>query len=324
MNRSGPGQYAAVLHRLLMPIKLLGAMKHYVMSSRRGGRPVPPDGRIVFPGTYILTADYFPKRAIAIAVYCDDVILDLKGFSLGCGETGNPSIGITATGVQRFSVRDGKVTRCDIGVKASKSDDVLLERLAFDGLHFMGVDSAGRGLVVRSCSFANISGYTNEAYAVGVNAPGDDALIERCDFRNIDRQPNATAEMQGEGVGVIVSRGNRNCRIVRNWFENAPTDKPVSIGIFVARDAEATIESNTMVNIPHAVGSESPVVVSENIFVMRYFVITAIGVHLVPGSIVERNTMIGYTQPNLTGVTARDNQLLTKVAEPLPGETGPT
>ncbi|WP_425405449.1 right-handed parallel beta-helix repeat-containing protein [Hwanghaeella sp.] len=270
---------------------------------------VPENGKIYTPGLYVLTGEYRPARDIALVVYCDLVTIDLNGHAIACGSEGSQTVGIKIKNGNRITVRNGKITQCDIGIQSSGASELTIEQIAFDAVHFIGVDYDGNGLVVRNCRFEDIAGYADEAYAIGVNRPGSNSLIEHCVFRNIERQSKATDAMQGEGVGIVVADGDRNCTIRRNWFENLPTDKPVSIGVFVSQRASARIEANTILDIPNAIGAQSPVEVCENVMIMRYKCEGPIAVHLEPGSTLTSNTMLGYTTPKLGGVDARDNRL---------------
>lgn len=273
----------------------------------RRPRPVPADGRITLPGSYRLDGDFHTDRSTAILVRADDVTLDLGGHAVSCATHLKQATGIWVRSTRRLTVRNGRITGCTIGIAGDNTSEMTVEGVDFTGIRHIGINRGGRLLVVRRCIFADIGGYEVEPYAVGVNGPGDGSLIEHSEFRRLYRQPGAPAGLAGEGVGIVVSSGNRDCVIRRNWFENGAVAEPTSIAIFVAEGASATIDGNVMIDFPFPIGSMSPVAVTGNVMLMRYEVPRASPFQTVAGSRVTGNTMIGFSDPKTDGIEFAGN-----------------
>lgn len=274
---------------------------------------LPRDGRIFSSGHYILTEGLRTDRKMVISVTCDDVTINLDGNAVEGVGTQVGTIGIDVHGTQRVTICNGRVSGCAIGVRGDGAVDLTVEDVDFTGTLYIGIDCSERGLSVRRSRFAKFAGYEDEAYAIGVNNPGNDSTIEHNQFHHLYRQASVPEDLPGEGVGVVVSAGNRNCMIRHNWFENAEIENPTSIGIFVAKDAAAIIENNVILDFPYAIGAESPVQVIGNLMLIRYHFSKAIALHIAPGSVVRGNTMIGFNMPKVDGLNLAENLFQTEI-----------
>jgi hypothetical protein len=263
----------------------------------------------------MLARDMRSDRPEVIKVLADDVTIDLQGHAvIGAGSKPD-MIGIAAAGTRRVTIRNGRITGCAIGLFGQDAVDLTVEDVDFTNVSYLGINRGGRGLVVRRCMFVELGGYADEPYAVGINGPGQACLIEHNQFRHIYRQTEVSKDMPGEGVGVVISAGDRGCVVRHNWFENAETPEPSSIGIFVSVNADALIENNVILDFPYAVGSQSPVRVVGNLMVMRYFFNRAIAIHMCEGGTFTGNIMVGYETPKTTGLAIAQSRLLSTVPE---------
>jgi parallel beta-helix repeat protein len=123
--------------------------------AQRDARPVPGNGTIDQPGSYMLTGDRQAAGGrAAIVVMANDVTLDLNGQSVA-GATG-----IEIRGANGVSVRNGNITTTGTGIVVMNSNNLRIE-----GLNIRG--SGGEiGIMVVASRNAMIAG--NLIYNVGL------------------------------------------------------------------------------------------------------------------------------------------------------------
>lgn len=187
-----------------------------------------PDFRINRPGQYRLTG-----RARSIEITTSFVKLDLNGKTVNCS---GGEIGIDAIARRWITVVNGRVTNCRAGINAPYASRGTFRDLR--GNHHIGINlSFGSGHTVAGDTFGDMSGWPGEAYAVGINGAGSGSTIERNTFDGIE-------PVSSEGVGILVSDGERDVTITNNRLRvNNPGDH---IAIWIAERATVTTSHNTI------------------------------------------------------------------------------
>src|SRR3954470_14474312 len=145
---------------------------------------IPDDGIIKTPGEYVLKSDIHVTRAIGIRIDCNDVCLDLDGYSvLNNSPDGNNCFGIYAMGSKNIVIKNGAIGLSDFGVHAPYSHSIQIENIDFKGCTYIGANIGGSDCHVKYCLFKNITGARKQAYAIGINiADGMNTIIAHNTF----------------------------------------------------------------------------------------------------------------------------------------------
>ena len=216
---------------------------------------IPEDGRLVLSKTYTLDSDFILKedasRNYAFKIEVDEISIDLNGHKIKCEPRSgkDDTFGILGTARKKIQIKNGYLEGCVYGVHLSNSDSVTLENISFHSLGYLGINLGGNQNKILNSSFENFGGYRKKGYTVGINNPGNDCVIQNNTFKELYRQQGVSADVVGEGVGIIVSSGTNGCVISDNSFTNKHLKKPSSIGIWGALDTSINIERNTLHNI---------------------------------------------------------------------------
>lgn len=167
-----------------------------------------------------------------VVVDADDVVLDMQGHEIICGEN---EIGINANKRARVTILNGTISNCRIGMSAPYSKDVIVENVRFVREKYIGLYlSFGRGHKVKNCLFADIAG--DGIYAVGLNGTGSESVIEKNEFR--------VEPTKGEGVAIIVSSGDKDAIVRDNRM--AVSTPGSAIAVWVAEDSSAYFSHNVI------------------------------------------------------------------------------
>jgi nitrous oxidase accessory protein NosD len=219
------------------------------------------------PGSYTLASDSLSGDGINIWIAANNVTLNLNGMTVRCMPvdpgTAN-TVGIHAQAVSNVTIRNGRITGCRFGVLASYASNITLEDVDFTGNTYIAAHLAGgSNHRVRRCTFAGISGFTAESYAIGINGIGSHAIIEDNHFVDLYRQRGGTSV--GEGVGVLVEGGATGLVIQRNRFENHRREQ-MTMGVWLASGSQATVTDNVFANVMAGVASMGHLTATSNTF----------------------------------------------------------
>lgn len=257
-------------------------------------------GTIVKPGTYVLPRDCSTGISPALRILASDVILDLDGHGITCSPPDPESavsIGIEASaGYDRVTVRNGSVSGCYMGVQLS-GDDNLIDAVDFTGNAYIGFNGGGRGNVIFDSTFADLGGYTQEAYAIAINGPGSDCLIKGNRFENLYRQTAASPSKAGEGVGVLIRSDQKGCIVTHNRFRNDRPSGPAhtSIAAWVATGAAGHFRHNTIIGFPRGLiaAGDGVLLAEQNRLVLPFDAPNSYAIHH-PAESSSSNIVIGY------------------------------
>ena len=205
---------------------------------------------ITKPGTYNLAKSFtYTGTGNAITVEADDVIIDLRGFTL----TGNPEVlsanttaAIFANARQNITVRNGTIRSFFRGVFLEGSNSTgghLVESLRVQNCRFLGIQTKGRYTIVRNNQVLNTGGSTslaNDRY--GIHVQGSNVRILNNDVQEII--PTGSGPLT-VGIWMIASpasvvEGNRVSQITNNSFSSS--------GIFLKESAGTIVSQNTCIS----------------------------------------------------------------------------
>lgn len=269
------------------------------------------------PGLYTLGADSTSTSYYNIAITGGSVTLDLNGKTVRCAPP-SPATGLTfgvyVGAVSTVTIRNGKITGCFMGVHASNATYVTLEDIDFTGNTYIGANMAGgSNRVVRRCKFADIAGYSSEAYAIGLNGIGHNGVIEDNQFINLYKQPNTNKI--GEGIGVLIEAGAQNVTVRRNTFTNG-TPTANTIGVWFGPNAAGFVTSNTFTNWASGVEGSGPITATDNTIKLTATFAGSKAFSVKNGT-ASGNTIIGYATAVSGGMVDGGNTIQ-PIGEPPP------
>lgn len=260
------------------------------------------------PGYYHLEADSIATGMFNIVINSPNVDLNLAGRTVRCAPP-NPSTAVTfgvySMGYSNVRVHNGRITGCFYGAHVPYGSNVRIENIDFTANTYIGLNigaNTGSNNIVRGNIFADIGGYTPEAYAIGINGVGSSTTVEGNTFRNIYRQ--AASSGVGEGVAILVSSNQTGVVIRNNWIQNDDV-RANTYGIWVATGAEAQLYENSITNFVTGIAGEaiSPL---DNRLLLRTSVAGSLAIGGNSGT-ATRNVIEGYAVPIAGGVVAVDN-----------------
>lgn len=280
----------------------------------RGPMAVPKTGIISASGEYCLTANRTSVREYNIRVEADDVDLNLNGKILQNSSASGTlaSYGVYVGSRTNVRVRNGRILGSQYGILANTANGLTVEDVDFSGCRYIGVSvsALAASMRVRRCTFARISGWTVEAYAIGVNGVGINGIVEHCTFREFYRQSGVDHGLAGEGCAILVSAGARDAMIRQNWFDNTELRGESDIAIWVAGRATATITRNTITNFGRGIICAGDAQVAENRLTMLEHEDRSYGIQVDGKGQATRNVLLGYWR-SLSGTgTCISNYLL--------------
>jgi hypothetical protein len=271
-------------------------------------------------GSYILGDHSTSTGMFNIRIEADYTTLDLNGKTVRC-QPSNPgtavTFGIYAPNRSHITIKNGTITGCMFGVHAGYSSYVTLENVNFTGNTYIGANlgSGGTGNIVRGSRFASITGYTDEAYAIGLNGIGHNSLVENNIFENLYKQPNTSTV--GEGVGVLVEANATTVTIRNNTFTNA-NRMLNTIGVWVAQGSTATITGNMFTNWEFAIAAVGIVTVTNNTFQLTGVLDGSVAIYAATTSTASGNTITAYPEAFGGGITDGGNTITAATSAPPP------
>lgn len=295
-------------------------------------RWVPSDGVLDVAGHYTLRATRKASALTNIAIRANGVRLDLGGHTLVCDPphpTTQTTLGIDVAGRQGTEIRNGRITNCHTGVRARNTTDLVVTRVHFDSVRYLGIDSTGSNHIFRDNQFSRVGGYHGEAYAVGINVRARGGAITDNRFDEIYRQSVVTTKVVGEGAGIIIGAKSDAVSVRGNVFTNSRIEAG-AIGIWTGNGANnITVLNNTFVRLPYPVVFDRGVsgTIVQNCMTLAPLVepsfqmaastvrATAIFGH---GGQAGANVVIGYAEPIGGAIASSGNTVLATVPTPLP------
>ena len=222
-----------------------------------GWTRVPTDGVIAASGKYFLEQDVRTDRQIGVKVTADDVVIDLRGHSLRCQGTPRKGVfGIVANGRKNVTIRNGVVGGFWFNVHLTASQHLTIENVRFDDVAYIGINVAqSKDVTIHRNHFMNFRydiEKPKDKYLIGVNIGAENVVISNNDFHSSLPEGDPQAH-DIETVFVLLSAGvSQRCMIGLNQMKS---DRPLprSYGIWVAKDAQATIVYNDVRNMKYAV-----------------------------------------------------------------------
>jgi hypothetical protein len=227
---------------------------------------------------------------ICINIASDNVTLNLDNKTLSCSPNSPPAATNAGTfGVMASSVRNvtilgadssvpvatGKITGCFIGLNASYSENMFVDRVDFSGNTYIGANTGYSTNVLLTRNVVDgISGYVGDdgrnGYAIAFNGCGTNCTLQGNTIKNIVVQRAAIAPAIGEGVGVILSSNSTGAVMKQNWFDNTD-ESGKNIAIWVANGSSAVIEDNSFTGWWQGVSGIGAITVTNNRFLLRNY-----------------------------------------------------
>lgn len=275
--------------------------------------PVPPNGVIEQPGSYVLTGHLtgpgYPDPLIRIRA--DHVMLDLGGYIVRCNPA-DPSTarshGIVAQNHGAITIRNGSVTGCFTGINAEGTHYLTVEKIDFSRNTYIGHHGAGSYAVFRGNTFADIGGFNLTPYAIGIKNPGNGCLIEHNVFRNLHRQAGYVGDGGGEGVGILHEADTEACVDRYNWFWNdelGNVGHHRNIAIWIGTRGHAVVRANTITDFPRPVfsylGGRGTFMAYDNVIRLRTPVPESIAIASLNGY-AGRNLIVGFVTGIFGGI----------------------
>lgn len=244
---------------------------------------------ITAPGHYTLSESCeCTGNWACIAISANDVTLNLNNKTIACrpaypsARTNDKTFGVIASSRQNVRiigadpsvpVSTGKITGCFIGLHASYTTNIFVDRVDFSGNTYIGVNTGYSTNVLLTRNVVNgISGYVGDdgrnGYAIAFNGCGTDCTLANNTIKNIVAQPRANPGAYGEGVGVILSSNSTGAVMRQNWFDNTD-ERGRNIAIWVATGSSAVIEDNTITGWWQGVSGPGTITVTNNRFLLR-------------------------------------------------------
>lgn len=210
--------------------------------------------RITTPGRYCLDRNFqvsLTEYDGAITIAADDVVLDLKGFSITNTADQNTSwaIGILVNG-RSVTVRNGTIRRFLYGVyflESSASDYGLVEHIRAIDSSYGGIRVESNATVIRHNHVVNTHGgspYASEGWpatAAGIGAYGTNHRLVDNDVADTHGRAGA------EGWGIWMNACD-DCIVQGNRVGNATADA-TSVGIGGGFSVRTLIVGNRIVNV---------------------------------------------------------------------------
>jgi hypothetical protein len=176
------------------------------------------------PGCIRVTSDIVatdPGQS-ALAVYADDVSIDLGGHTLEGSGAESTSAGVHALGADRFSIRNGTIRGFLYGVRVEPLADDSIDRATVEGL--VVESGTARGIFVNAAKATiennvvrDLSGYAAwpGSFTIGIEVTSSSCRIAG----------NILAEIYpqgpGEAVGISLTDPPRRCAVSNNVIANA-------------------------------------------------------------------------------------------------------
>ena len=223
----------------------------------KGWTPIPASGVISAPGKYFLERDIETNREKGIEVRASDVVVDLRGFALRFQDAPRVgTFGISATGRNNITIRNGELGGFWFNTHLSQCENLSIENVAFDDVAYIGVNVAGSKHVRidrnRFVNFRYDIEKPRDKYLIGINIGAEDVVISNNHFHA--RPPRIDPQSHDiETVFVLLSaRVSRRCIVGLNQMTS---DRPLprGYGIWVAKDAQATVAYNKIRNMKYAI-----------------------------------------------------------------------
>ncbi len=157
---------------------------------------IPPSGIFIDkPGTYyfIKNLTWLPEApGSAITIQADDVVLDMKGYTLKSSTTDFKTIGISAITSKNCKIINGKIKNMGLaGIQCTLCANVSIKRIEVDGL--------------------NAEDIVNFVVPTGILASGSfNVKIDNCTVKNIDVK---TASCAGIQLTATLTSKVTNCKV---------------------------------------------------------------------------------------------------------------
>lgn len=208
-----------------------------------------------------------------IVITADDVVVDFQGHALRYDGTPQPgTLGITASGTGRISIRNGRIGGYWFGTHFTDNEHLRIEGMIFDDIPDIAINVAdSRNVSICDNRFRNFRYDAPKPpeeslkYLVGINIGAQGAIISHNHFHA--EPPGGDFEPTGvETVFVLFSaRVSQRCVVALNQLE-VSRPLPRSYGVWVASDAQATIMHNQIHNLQYGIclGGQGSAVVGYN------------------------------------------------------------
>jgi hypothetical protein len=220
------------------------------------GSAIPTDGVIATSGSYFFNQDIETDRKNGIRIEADDVVIDLRGHALRYSGDPQPGIfGIAASQRKNITIRNGAVGAFWFNTHLTQCQNVTIEDVKFDDIAYIGINVAkSKDVQIVRNHFTNFRydiDKPKDKYLIGINIGAEDVVITNNQFHASppDIQPDAH---DIETVFVLFSaRVSQRCIVGLNQMKS---DRPLprSYGVWVAKEAQATIVQNRVSNMKYA------------------------------------------------------------------------
>lgn len=205
------------------------------------------------PGKYCLSSDlYWGKSGAAIRISASHVRVDFRGYKIVGQDGVRGQIGLLVSDkIENVLVENGIIKNFHVGFKAFDVNNIIVRKMRFDHISWIGAHLSGSNMSLQSCSFFSI-GYKHgagqgESYAVGVLAYGQEISILNNIFNNVVR-PFVDKSWRGEGVSILISEGSSGINVSSNSFYVEPSRRLTSIGVWMRAD-NVDVTDNKIYNI---------------------------------------------------------------------------
>ena len=231
---------------------------------------VSDDGVIAAPGHYFLPQDIRTKRPIGIEIRADNVVLDFRGRALRSAQPPRKGLlGVVVNGRRAITIRNGRLGGFWFNTHCTRCRQLRIEDMTFDDIAYIGVNVAhSQDVRISNNRFTRFRydiRKPRDKYLIGINVGAERAVICQNRFR-AEPEAGSYDTIDLETVFVLFSaRVSQRCLVSLNTME-AARPLPRSYGVWVARDNQVSIVSNTLRNLQYAVSAaqQATVLVSRN------------------------------------------------------------
>lgn len=173
------------------------------------------------PGRYLLSNSLtYAGNGYAITISCDDVTLDLNGWTLtGTNGVANQTAGVYALSRSHITIRNGTVRGFFRGIYLEGTDgrSHLVQDLNVEDSLFLGIQVKGSASTVRHNRVTNVGGATAyTAERIGIDVIGDALQVVDNDVCNVSQ--NSGSEM-AYGIRILNSGSSTisNNRVLNSY-----------------------------------------------------------------------------------------------------------